>query len=338
MVSNKNLTEDIMWQKEIPYDTRQLAIKEAVTAYHSNLEKMKRGSIDKFELHFKTKNNPVNGFHINDTACKVQIKNNKKCLSLFPTILKNNSILRTRTRISKLIPNSIDRDLKMSKDHGKYYIIITTEKYRDKELHKNRENIALDPGVRAFQTGYSDEGVALEFGKRHQDNLKKLHNKLDALRSVRDKTKLKITKRNLKKKIRSVYSKVENVVKDLHYESANILAKNFSRIFLPTFETQKMLIASCICSKTKRMMQSLSHYRFKQRLAHVCYRYGTTLHVVDESFTTKTCGKCGCLNNVGGDKIYKCSSCNYICHRDIHGARNIFIKVVTEQWAATRAQ
>lgn len=45
---------------------------------------------------------------------------------------------------------------------------------------------------------------------------------------------------------------------------------------------------------------------------------------LNESFTSKTCSKCGTMNNdLGSQKIYKCSECKVIMDRDINGARNI---------------
>lgn len=54
---------------------------------------------------------------------------------------------------------------------------------------------------------------------------------------------------------------------------------------------------------------------------------GNILYIVDESYTSKTCGRCGNLNNkLGGNKIYKCTNCNLVIDRDINGARNILLK------------
>jgi putative transposase len=56
-----------------------------------------------------------------------------------------------------------------------------------------------------------------------------------------------------------------------------------------------------------------------------CEEFGTTLRVVDESYTTKTCGDCGRHNEVGSLKIIRCR-CGFVIDRDLTGARNIMIK------------
>jgi putative transposase len=139
----------------------------------------------------------------------------------------------------------------------------------------------------------------------------------------------------MKQRHKKFHDKVKNIAKNLHYETANILVKNFKTIFLPTFQTHSMATSDTLTSRTKRSLQGLSHYQFQQRLIHTGYKHRSNVFLVDESFTTKTCGQCGKLNDVGGDKIYNCSSCHYTCSRDVHGARNILLKTLTEQRAAT---
>ena len=82
-----------------------------------------------------------------------------------------------------------------------------------------------------------------------------------------------------------------------------------------------------INSRTAHMMQLLSFYKFKTKLQGLCNKRGCNLYIVDESFTSKTCGRCGELNNeLKGSKIFKCSKCNLLIDRDCNGARNILLK------------
>jgi transposase len=56
----------------------------------------------------------------------------------------------------------------------------------------------------------------------------------------RGKHKLKDKKR-LNLKIRRYYKKIHNIVKELHNQAALYLCKNYERILIPKFETQKMV-------------------------------------------------------------------------------------------------
>jgi putative transposase len=80
-----------------------------------------------------------------------------------------------------------------------------------------------------------------------------------------------------------------------------------------------------------RDIYSLSHCKFRERLLYRAkVTPGTTVILCKESFTTKTCGKCGKLTDVGINKVYSCMHCEYKADRDVHGARNIFIRSLTK--------
>ena len=74
-------------------------------------------------------------------------------------------------------------------------------------------------------------------------------------------------------------------------------------------------------------MLGMQFYQFQQRLKDKCDVEGTILHIVNESYTSVTCGKCGEINkNLGKSKNFKCSQCSLEVDRDINGARNILLK------------
>ena len=82
---------------------------------------------------------------------------------------------------------------------------------------------------------------------------------------------------------------------------------------------------------TVRSMLSLSHFKFKQRLLHMAKSRDCIVNICDESYTTKTCGICGNLNNfVGPSKVFKCPKCDITIDRDYNGARNIYLKNVQD--------
>lgn len=64
-----------------------------------------------------------------------------------------------------------------------------------------------------------------------------------------------------------------------------------------------------------------------------CIEKGVELYLVDESYTSLTCGMCGRVkqkSELGGSRVYKCpvekGGCGSILDRDVNGARNILIK------------
>jgi transposase len=78
--------------------------------------------------------------------------------------------------------------------------------------------------------------------------------------------------------------------------------------------------------KGKAVLQSLAHYRFRRVLVQVANKKGKRAHVVSEYMTTKQCNHCGFIDwKVGANKVFLCPNCKVDIHRDIHGARGIFL-------------
>ena len=77
-------------------------------------------------------------------------------------------------------------------------------------------------------------------------------------------------------------------------------------------------------------MCTLSHYKFRQRLLNKSREYPwCTVSIVNEAYTSKTCGRCGVINEkLGGNEIFKCINlnCGLVADRDIHAARNILLR------------
>jgi putative transposase len=139
------------------------------------------------------------------------------------------------------------------------------------------------------------------------------------------------TRRNIKKRMDKINFKIKNLIHDMHNQTASWLSQSFGKILLPTFGTSKMQQGTTLGSTTKRKLQCLSHYSFQQKLKWMCHKNGSKLFLVEEHFTTKTCGNCGMINNeIGSNKTFSCGHCRCIIDRDINGARNIYIKTMTE--------
>ena len=69
--------------------------------------------------------------------------------------------------------------------------------------------------------------------------------------------------------------------------------------------------------------------RFKQTLKFHGLKRGATLIDVSEEYTSKTCTKCGHINqNLGGSKHFKCPHCGHSMPRYWNGALGIFLKAL----------
>ncbi len=319
MKNNKDIkdTDEDAWLKNVPYDTRQLSIKNALSSIKSSFELLKKGIIKKFKHSYKSKKENKQIFHVDHRA----LKN----LELFPNLLKEHSKLKVEKRYKKYYDYVPQNDLIILKDGKKYFILYSKEKVFNKYEQKNKI-ISLDPGVKKFQSFYTPDGYCGSIGDENLKNkVLKIEKKIDNLKSLKSKTKDKKIKNRLKSKCYELTTKVKNIVNDFHWKISSFLTRNYKEILLPIFESSKM--KKNLNNYTNRYLDILSHYKFKQKMIYQSKKYGSELKIVDESYSTKTCGNCGCMNHfVGNSNLFWCPYCKIELERDYQAARNILIK------------
>ncbi len=331
MKNNRDMTIDDpeKWLEEIPYDTRQLAISAALDAIKSSFALLKNGHIDKFSIRMKTKKDKKQVFYVNDRA----IKN----LNLFPTKLNIHSKLILKKKYRRYYNYIPDSDCIIQKDGFNYYILIPKEKEFIIYKEKKYDIVSLDPGIRTFQSFYTPDGIVGDLGNQQLKNkIMKYENKIDTLKSISQKIKNKGTNSKIKRKLMKIEkrcfklkTKASNIIKDFQWKISSFLCKTYKTILLPVFKSQEL--KNNLNSKNNRLLDILSHYKFQEKMKFQAIKYGCDLKIVTEEYTTKTCGRCGCINNfIGSSKIFWCNKCNITLERDYQAARNILIKFKCE--------
>lgn len=157
--------------------------------------------------------------------------------------------------------------------------------------------------------------------------LNKLYTKLDNFQSLRSKKLIRSCSYN--RRMRKLYTQLGHLIDDVHYRTIDYLAKRYSTVFLPKFESQALgkKIQSSI---TNRRLFTLKHFQFRQRLLFRSqYTESLDVRLCTEEYTSKTCGRCGTINDVGASDVYRCGKCALVIDRDINGARNILLKCLT---------
>lgn len=355
LINEADLSEENnnLWMKEIPYDTRQLAVKVAVSSRNAAISNLRNGNIDHFKMRFLSKKTSNNIFYINKRALVNGHLFKQKLYEMVDKFGKNGKKLKTKQKIdhsllvSKKIKKSKAKELddilqssagdfaiKQELD-GKYYALIVVTP-TDKVLERSNNICALDPGVRTFQTMYSENSIG-EFGYDTSKVLYNIYRRIDKLTSVLNKNDitypLNSKKRyKLNKRCALLRTKIKNIANDLHWKTSDYLTKNFDVILLPIFSSKKMANHNNrkIGKTTTRLLLGLSHYSFQQKLIYKANQRGKKVILCKEHYTTKCCGKCGALNeNIGGKKIFHCKSCDLEMDRDIHAARNILLRGLT---------
>jgi putative transposase len=202
--------------------------------------------------------------------------------------------------------------------------------YREMNLSSHSSVIALDPGNRAFLTGYDGE-IILEVGKKDIGRVNRLCSHLDQLMSKISKSQGKRQRFKMRQAAQRLRCKIQNLVGDLHRKVSRFLVDHYKVIFLPTFETSQMVLKQSrkIRSKTARNMLTWSHYKFALHLTQMATRHNVLVVRCNESYTSKTCPSCGHIHDrLGGSKRFTCPKCSFTADRDANGARNIMIRAL----------
>jgi len=326
MVSNNSKLYD--WMNEIPYEVRDSGITDVYEARKAHLAKLKKNpnnnKLKNATFQFRSKKN------IKQETIRIRARDYNRKRGVFANLFRN-------LKSNLPLPETTDNEVKVIRDYiGNYYLAFCIPNLERKHSNSpNRSVAALDPGDRTFQTVYDVSGKSIELGKDDKGRIYRLCSYIDELKSKISKSKSK-RKRKMTKALRRMFNKVRNLVKEVHNKASNWLCRNYETILLPKFESQQMTTTKSqgkrvINSKVARSMLTWSHYTFQQMLLFRAKQYGSNVIICDENYTTKTCGCCGILNNIGSSKDYKCRVCDYQADRDINASRNILIRYLTLQ-------
>jgi putative transposase len=320
---------------KIPSHLIDQAIKEGCTSFTTNVKKYNI-THKIFDLKYKTAKKKNQTMKI-DSVYFLKNKNGFFSTSeyngekIMKNIRANDNFYIYGKKMSNLVWNKI-------LDKWKLCIPLNDKQCRP----KNRHNIAsIDPGTRDFNVLYSEDHMCV-LGKNVSIKLHKVCKEIDIIKS-RINRKTYYTKnehnekvfnnvnskrrKNLRKALHRKIEKIKNMRNDLHYKIVNYLCKNYKHVIIPHFDTQKMVSNGYLSSKVARKMYTLSFYLFKKRLLEKANNYRTKVIIKSEAYTSKTCTRCGEINNLlGSKKIFNCPKCNLVLDRDFNGARNILLK------------
>jgi transposase len=328
---DKELSEHshMAWQKQIPYDTRDQAVKDACQAFKSSFALKKAKHITHFNVKFRSKKQGAQSFRVNPDALTNDLR-------IFQTRLKKHSRIRVRKRnLDDLLnhgnPATMFFSILRTKS-DKWYLCLPREK--EPPVYENAvyKSVFLDPGVRTFQTFYSPDGVCGKLGDGFAKALEPLaqrHDKLWSQASSNTELASYKTRRHMRTRCAKIRDKIKNKVRDMHCHSCNFLCTTFRNIFIPAFEVSNMVEGSPLGSSITRSMLQLSHFAFRERLTWYAKTKHRNVFIVGEAYTTKTCGSCGNEQQMECKVVYACDCCGAKIDRDYNGARNICLSVMT---------
>ena len=186
-----------------------------------------------------------------------------------------------------------------------------------------RKIISLDPGIRTFMTGLSEDET-IKFCTNANSKITPINKKIDYF------TKNKQIPKHLKEKlIARCNKKIKNLVTDMHWKTISYLTNTYQTILIGNMSPKGIICnkTSNLTQRTKDLVGNLSFYTFRNRLEYKCHCKSLKYMLVDERYTSKTCSCCGWVNDkLGGNKIFACKNCKVELDRDINGCRGIYLK------------
>jgi len=311
------------WVLETPFEIRDSAMVDLYKAFDTNFAKRRKNPSHNFDIKFKSRKD-------------VQvIKIPGKCI-------KEGYIFKKSCGVEKLKGfedwASFSGEVVVQKDRcGNFYANVTEQSTVIPPSVRDPDDlrvVALDPGVRTFNTAVDSKGIVTEFAPGDVGRIYRLCHHMDVLQSKAfDRATGSKKRYRLRKAWYRSIKRVKDLVADVRNKTAKHLVTNYDVIFLPEFNTKEMVNRAKrrIGKGTARGMMTWSHYKFKELLKTTALREGTKLVIVTEEFTSKTCSCCGAIHqNLGRSKTFDCPSCRVKMDRDENGARNILLKSCVE--------
>jgi len=306
----------IVKRSKIKVHDIDFAIMLACKNYKSALTNLKKGYIKHFRIRYwrKNKTSKTMDFEKNDFA--------------------NNSIRKKILGEVKGYYNgkrfnfdSIDCDCRLQKENGKYCLFVPELLSGNTKDNENKsKQITLDPGIRRFGTGITDDKV-VKIGEKSGEIIKEYLLKKDKIMNNPN-----ISKSKKNKNEKRINKKLKNLANELHWKTINYLVKNYKTILIGNMSVKSIISNKYNLNKmTKRIALCLNFCDFHKRLKYKCSANNVEYGKINEWMTSKMCSVCGNVHeNLGSAETYKCRKCKTIQERDINGARNIHIKAIKE--------
>lgn len=313
----KRAHEEHSWLGDIPCEIKDVAVRDMDKARKAHFAKQTKDKNAQFK--FRSRKDIQQSF-------EVRARDMIRHRGLFAFLRLD------KLRAAEPLPSELECAVRFVRDRlGKYFIVVVME-YEVKGSETQAPIVALDPGVRTFQTTYDTRGLATEWGK---GDMKRIY----ALCRCADKTQSSMAHKSGSKRRGAehawwrILNKIKFKVGEIHHKLAVWLCENYTSILIPKFESSTMVKKGRrkISSKTSRSMLTWSHYRFREILKTKAeLHHNVEVIECSEAFTSKTCGCCGELNvKLGSSKVFRCGKCGYEADRDINGARNILLRHLT---------
>lgn len=307
------------FELETPKDIRACAVKRCCDAYKTGFTNLKRGNIRHFNMAFKKKKEQNQTLEVTPKLISITSNGNFK---LTPEFLKEDSIIKVHSKSQKKLKHlTIQNNVDIVRNKKGYFVHVLVP--TSTQVCQEHEKIgSIDLGIRTLGTVHihtvsSNETSIIEY-KHRDDLLKKYNKKIDSLKS----RKGRVRRRHFMK----LEKKKKDVVDLTHWLFINDLLSRTDIIYLGDIKSHDIVTGG----KNKTLNRSFNDLKFYQLKTRLLYKAGLLGKLVDltpEPYTTKTCSRCGVINNnVGSKEVFTCRCCNLVTGRDFNAAKNMKMK------------
>ena len=315
-----SLELDKDYVKEVPYQIKKIAVKDAYTSWSVNCKKTKKTG-KPFSFRFKSRKDPVQSCFIPKSAVSE--------LGIYHT--KSGLMRFTQT---DWFAGAEISDCRLIFDHGRWFISIPRKITIQRTYENQGGAVAVDPGIRNFGTYFATDGRFGWVGQRAFERILKLNLRIDKLKSRISISKDKMERHRLRRVINRLYHKIQDLVDELQWKFINFLTKEFSVVIFPPFNVSDMTKAKN--RKTRkvvvRSMMSLRFFELKERLKNKCKERHVLFIEQNESWTSKTNSFNGeVMMNLGGKEAFLYQGLEI--NRDLNGSRNILLRAMRDSSA-----
>ena len=333
-INNNNYIENDKWVLDYEYNLRDEALRDLLKNYKSAIAKYK---IDKkpFKINYISKEN--------DYKQSISVLAKKWNIEGFYSEVFNSKKLRCEKELPDKLPSTA-RIIRTKTN--KYYICIPLPLDKTKQISPpltNEKAIFLDPGTKHFLTGYDIDGKCIILGDYDVERISRLLNHRNKLQSKIDKDKSIRHKQRYRMKIAllRLNENIRNLVNDYHKKVTKWLCSNYNYIFLQRLNFHKVKKLS---KREKSKLVAFRHCELVNRIKDKTREF-TNCHLIEpnehrkmrallgqESFTSKTCCKCGTIKeDLKNANVHNCSNCKASVLRDMTGCVNIMLRYLTKR-------
>jgi len=200
---------------------------------------------------------------------------------------------------------------------GKWFAIFTVEGAHKEPVMNTGPEVGVDVGLKCFAR--LSDGGAISNPRHYHNYEKKL---ADVQRRLSEKKKGSNNRRKAKLAVARVHEKIQNTRTDFLHRTSTMLVNRYSLIALEKLDVQDMM-----GDGLGKYIGDAGWTRFMNMLSYKAASAGSEVVFVDPADTTKTCNRCGHVQEMPLDiRTYNCPSCGIVEDRDLNAAKNILMR------------